>query len=98
MKRGRAKFDDEGSMRCARPASAPSVGGSFRPRLPSRMTGGDAIVHSLLRHGIDAVFGLFDAFPRNADRIRAVDARHGRTTACMTLARRGSAPGRAGCG
>jgi len=41
------------------------------------MTGGDAIVDSLLRHGIDTIFGLpgvqmyglFDAFARNANRL-----------------------------
>jgi len=49
-----------------------------------RMTGGDAIVDCLLRHGIDTVFGLpgvqmyglFDAFARNANRIRVINARH----------------------
>lgn len=58
-----------------------------------RMTGGDAIVDSLLRHGIDTVFGLpgvqmyglFDAFARNANRIRVINARHEQTTAYMAL-------------
>jgi acetolactate synthase-1/2/3 large subunit len=58
-----------------------------------RMTGGDAIVDSLLRHGIDTVFGLpgvqmyglFDALARNANRIRAINARHEQTTAYMAL-------------
>lgn len=58
-----------------------------------RMTGGDAIVDSLLRHGIDTVFGLpgvqmyglFDAFARNANRIRVLNARHEQTTAYMAL-------------
>ncbi|WP_395712279.1 thiamine pyrophosphate-dependent enzyme [Reyranella sp.] len=58
-----------------------------------RMTGGDAIVDSLLRHGIDTVFGLpgvqmyglFDAFARNANRLRVVNARHEQTTAYMAL-------------
>jgi acetolactate synthase-1/2/3 large subunit len=57
------------------------------------MTGGDAIVDSLLRHGIDTVFGLpgvqmyglFDAFARNANRLRVVNARHEQTTAYMAL-------------
>jgi acetolactate synthase I/II/III large subunit len=58
-----------------------------------RMTGGDAIVDGLLRHGIDTVFGLpgvqmyglFDAFARNANRIRIINARHEQTTAYMAL-------------
>jgi acetolactate synthase-1/2/3 large subunit len=58
-----------------------------------RMTGGDAIVDSLLRHGIDTVFGLpgvqmyglFDALARNANRIRLINARHEQTTAYMAL-------------
>ena len=58
-----------------------------------RMTGGDAIVDGLLRHGIDTVFGLpgvqmyglFDALARNANRVRVVNARHEQTTAYMAL-------------
>ncbi|MGE0221845.1 MAG: thiamine pyrophosphate-dependent enzyme [Acetobacteraceae bacterium] len=58
-----------------------------------RMTGGEAIVDSLLRHGIDTVFGLpgvqvyglFDAFARNANRLRLINARHEQTTAYMAL-------------
>ena len=58
-----------------------------------RMTGGDAIVDSLLRHGIDTIFGLpgvqmyglFDAFARNANRLRVINARHEQTTAYMVL-------------
>ena len=58
-----------------------------------RMTGGDAIVDSLLRHGIDTIFGLpgvqlyglFDAFARNANRLRVINARHEQTTAYMAL-------------
>jgi acetolactate synthase I/II/III large subunit len=49
----------------------------------SRMTGGEAIVDSLLRHGIDTVFGLpgvqtyglFDAFARSSNRLRLINAR-----------------------
>lgn len=63
------------------------------PRTMPRMTGGEAIVDSLLRHGIDTVFGLpgvqmyglFDAFARNANRIRVINARHEQTTAYMAL-------------
>jgi acetolactate synthase-1/2/3 large subunit len=57
------------------------------------MTGGDAIVDSLLRHGIDTIFGLpgvqmyglFDAFARNANRLKVINARHEQTTAYMAL-------------
>lgn len=58
-----------------------------------RMTGGDAIVDSLLRHGVDTIFGLpgvqmyglFDAFARNANQLRVINARHEQTTAYMAL-------------
>ena len=58
-----------------------------------RMTGADAIVDSLLRHGVDTVFGLpgaqmyglFDAFARNDNRIRVINARHEQTCAYMAL-------------
>jgi acetolactate synthase I/II/III large subunit len=58
-----------------------------------RMTGGDAIVDSLLRHGVDTIFGLpgvqvyglFDAFARNANRLRLINARHEQTTAYMAM-------------
>ena len=58
-----------------------------------RMTGGEAIVDSLLRHGIDTVFGLpgvqgyglFDAFARASNRLRLINARHEQTTAYMAL-------------
>ena len=58
-----------------------------------RMTGGDAIVDFLLRHGIDTIFGLpgvqmyglFDAFARNANRLKVINARHEQTTAYMAL-------------
>ena len=59
----------------------------------ARMTGGEAIVDGLLRHGLDTVFGLpgvqvyglFDAFARNANRLRLINARHEQTTAYMAL-------------
>ena len=59
----------------------------------ARMTGGEAIVDGLLRHGIDTVFGLpgvqvyglFDAFARDANRLRLINARHEQTTAYMAL-------------
>src|SRR3954451_3292150 len=58
-----------------------------------RMTGGEAIVDSLLRHGIDTVFGLpgvqtyglFDAFARASNQLRLINARHEQTTAYMAL-------------
>jgi acetolactate synthase-1/2/3 large subunit len=59
----------------------------------ARMTGGEAIVDGLLRHGIDTVFGLpgvqvyglFDAFARASNQIRLINARHEQTTAYMAL-------------
>src|SRR3984893_8953373 len=58
-----------------------------------RMTGGEAIVDALLRHGIDTVFGLpgvqiyglFDAFARNRNRLRLIHVRHEQTSAYMAL-------------
>jgi acetolactate synthase-1/2/3 large subunit len=58
-----------------------------------RMTGGDAIVDSLLKHGVETIYGLpgvqmyglFDAFARNANRMTVVNARHEQTTAYMAL-------------
>ncbi|MEA2741518.1 MAG: acetolactate synthase large subunit [Acetobacteraceae bacterium] len=59
----------------------------------TRMTGGEAIVDGLLRHGIDTVFGLpgvqtyglFDAFARASNRLRLINARHEQGTAYMAL-------------
>jgi acetolactate synthase I/II/III large subunit len=59
----------------------------------TRMTGGEAIVDSLLRHGIHTVFGLpgvqvyglFDAFARASNRLRLINARHEQGTAYMAL-------------
>lgn len=59
----------------------------------ARMTGGEAIIDSLIRHGIDTMFGLpgvqtyglFDALARNANRTRLINARHEQTTAYMAL-------------
>ena len=58
-----------------------------------RMTGGDAIVQSLLAHAVDTVFAipgvqtyhLFDAFARSADRLRVIGPRHEQTTAYMAF-------------
>ena len=57
------------------------------------MTGGEAIVQSLLQHGVDTVFGipgvqtyhLFDAFARASDRIKVIGPRHEQTTAYMAF-------------
>ena len=59
----------------------------------ARMTGGEAIVAQLLRHGIDTIFGLpgvqiyglFDAIARNSNHLRLIHARHEQTTAYMAL-------------
>ena len=59
----------------------------------ARMTGGEAIVDGLVRHGIDTVFGLpgvqtyglFDAFARASNQLRLINARHEQTTAYMAL-------------
>jgi acetolactate synthase-1/2/3 large subunit len=59
----------------------------------ARMTGGEAIVDGLVRHGIDTVFGLpgvqtyglFDAFSRASNQLRLINARHEQTTAYMAL-------------
>ncbi len=58
-----------------------------------RMNGGDAIVQSLLAHGVDILFGipgvqtyaLFDALQRAGDRIRVIGPRHEQTTAYMAF-------------
>lgn len=56
-------------------------------------TGGEAIVDSLVAHGVDTVFGipgaqtygLFDALARTADRIRVIGPRHEQATAYMAF-------------
>ena len=57
----------------------------------NHMNGGDAIVQSLLLHGVDTIFGLpgvqtyplFDALSRASDRIRLITPRHEQATAYM---------------
>lgn len=57
------------------------------------MNGGDAIVQSLLHHGVDTVFGipgvqtyaLFDALHRAGDSIRVIAPRHEQATAYMAF-------------
>ena len=59
----------------------------------SAMTGGEAIVGQLLRHGVDTVFGLpgaqtyglFDALHQNQDKIRVIGARHEQACAYMAM-------------
>ncbi|MCA8929185.1 MAG: hypothetical protein KDC18_14050 [Alphaproteobacteria bacterium] len=57
------------------------------------MSGGEAIVRSLIDHGVDQIFALpgvqtypvMDALARNADKIRTVGARHEQATAYMAF-------------
>jgi acetolactate synthase-1/2/3 large subunit len=57
------------------------------------MTGGEAIAHSLVAHGVDTVFAipgvqtyeLFDAFARLGERVRVIGPRHEQTTAYMAF-------------
>lgn len=59
----------------------------------TKMTGGDALVQSLLQNGVDTLFGipgvqtygLFDALQRNSDKIRVITPRHEQTTAYMAM-------------
>lgn len=61
--------------------------------MSARMNGGDAIVRSLLLHGVDTVFGLpgvqtyhlFDALQRAGDQMRVFCPRHEQTTAYMAF-------------
>lgn len=61
--------------------------------MTDRMTGGEAIVHSLLGHGVDTLFGipgvqtygLFDALARAGERIRVVGPRHEQAAAYMAF-------------
>ncbi len=59
----------------------------------SKATGGEAIVHSLLAHGVDTLFGLpgvqndyfFNALYDQGDKIRVIHTRHEQATAYMAL-------------
>jgi acetolactate synthase I/II/III large subunit len=61
--------------------------------MTQKLTGGQAIVHSLLLHGVDTVFGipgvqtygLFDALHEARDRIRVIYPRHEQATAYMAF-------------
>jgi acetolactate synthase-1/2/3 large subunit len=58
-----------------------------------RMTGGEAIVRSLLAHGVDTMFAipgvqtyaLFDALQRAGSRVKVIGPRHEQTTAYMAF-------------
>jgi acetolactate synthase-1/2/3 large subunit len=60
---------------------------------PEPLSGGDAIVRSLLMHGVDTVFGLpgaqtyglFDALHRAGDRVRVFCPRHEQTAGFMAF-------------
>lgn len=60
---------------------------------PSAVTGGEAIVESLIAHDVDTVFalpgaqtyGLVDALAKNANRVRTIGARHEQTSAYMAF-------------
>ncbi len=62
-------------------------------RTPQPMTGGQAVVEALIRHGVDTVFGipgiqldnLFDAFYAKRNRIRMVHTRHEQGAAYMAM-------------
>jgi acetolactate synthase-1/2/3 large subunit len=59
----------------------------------ARMSGGNAIVQSLVKHGVDTIFGLpgaqiyglFDALYEARDRINVIGARHEQGTAYMAF-------------
>jgi acetolactate synthase-1/2/3 large subunit len=61
--------------------------------MTQRLTGGEAIVDALQRHGVRHVFGipgvqtygLFDALARAGERIRTIGARHEQTAAYMAF-------------
>ena len=61
--------------------------------MPDQVTGGEAIVRSLIAHGVDTVFALpgvqtypvMDALARNKDKVRTIGARHEQATAYMAF-------------
>jgi acetolactate synthase-1/2/3 large subunit len=61
--------------------------------MTEKMTGGEAIVDALLRHGVDTVFGipgvqtygLFDALQRAGKRVRVIHPRHEQATGYMAF-------------
>ena len=61
--------------------------------MAEKMTGGEAIVRSLVAHGVDTLFGipgvqtyaLFDALHQAGDKIRTIHPRHEQATAYMAF-------------
>src|SRR3974377_1346401 len=61
--------------------------------MTQKLTGGEATVQSLLRHGVDSVFGIpgvqtygfFDALHHARERIRLIYPRHEQATAYMAF-------------
>ena len=57
------------------------------------MTGGDAMIRAVLRHGVDTVFGLpgvqtypiFDALQRQSNQIQTIGVRHEQAAAYMAM-------------
>jgi GNAT superfamily N-acetyltransferase len=76
-----------------RPAVSVEQESPAAPAAGEPMTGGDAIVESLLREGVDTVFalpgaqiyGLFDAFERAGGRLRVICPRHEQAAAYMAF-------------
>ena len=58
-----------------------------------RLTGAEAIVHTVMNHGVDTIFGLpggqlyylYDAFYKNRDRLKLITSRHEQGAAYMAL-------------
>ncbi|MDJ0928100.1 MAG: thiamine pyrophosphate-binding protein [Gammaproteobacteria bacterium] len=58
-----------------------------------RLTGAEAIVHTVMNHGVDTIFGLpggqlyylYDAFYKNRDRLNLITSRHEQGAAYMAL-------------
>lgn len=61
--------------------------------MSERMSGGEALVRAVLRHGVDTVFGLpgvqtypiMDALQRHSNRVRTIGVRHEQTAAYMAM-------------
>ncbi|MGB1007353.1 MAG: thiamine pyrophosphate-binding protein, partial [Thalassobaculaceae bacterium] len=61
--------------------------------MSEKLTGGEAILRSVLRHGVDTIFGLpgvqtyplFDALARHGNAVRTLGVRHEQTAAYMAM-------------
>jgi len=61
--------------------------------MSEKLTGGEAVLRSVLRHGVDTIFGLpgvqtyplFDALARHGNAIRTLGVRHEQTAAYMAM-------------